>query len=67
MATKVAFFVKILVVKKKHQKVKKKNIIIYMKNCKKKQLCFALLVCFAFLGLENPFGKRPVAGIIAAP
>ena len=41
--------------------------MFYMKNCEKEQFCFVLLLFFAFLGLENPFGARPGAGIIAVP
>ena len=45
---------------KKRKKVKK-NSMFYMKNCKKEQFCYVLLLFFAFLGLANPFGKAPGA------
>ena len=52
----------------KMQKTQKseKTIMFYMKNCKKEQFCFIFLVFFAFLGLADPFGQGPGAGIIAA-
>ena len=37
-----------------------------MKNCKKEQCCFVLLVFLAFLGLEKAFGNAAGASIIAA-
>ena len=56
-AQQVAFFLRILVRKcKKREKSEKKTITLYMKNCKKEQFCFVLLVFFTFLGLENPLG-----------
>ena len=52
----------------KMQKTQKseKTITFYMKNCKKEQFCFVLLVFFAFLGLAEVFGNAPGAGVIAA-
>ena len=43
-----------------------KTITFYMKNCKKEQFCFVLLVFLAKMDLADPFGKAPGASIIAA-
>ena len=38
--------------------------MFHMKNYKKEQLCFVLLVFLAFLGLENPLGQAAGARTI---
>ena len=40
--------------------------MFYMKNVQKEQFCFIFLVFFAFLGLADPFGEAPGAGITTA-
>ena len=50
----------------KMQKTQKseKTITFYMKNCKKEQCCFVLLVFFEFLGLGKPLGEATGARVI---